>query len=71
MQLSNSQQCSPADDLLEGMAEIAAFYGIPPSKGYHLAANGHLPGVFKMGRKIFLSKSAAREGISKKARGGI
>jgi hypothetical protein len=59
-----------SDDLIEGMAAISGFYGIPRSKAYHLAAHGDLPGCFKLGRKIFCSKAAAREAIAKKARGG-
>jgi len=58
-----------ANDLIEGMTAIAAYFGMPRSKAYHLCANGHLPGTFKLGRKVFLSKSAAREVIAKRARG--
>jgi len=58
-------------DLLEGSKRIAEFFGMPERKAYHLASKGHLPGVFKMGKGLFLSKSAAREAIAKKARGEV
>ncbi|ACB96724.1 hypothetical protein Bind_3163 [Beijerinckia indica subsp. indica ATCC 9039] len=65
-----ADQTPIADDLLQGMPAIAAFYGMPVRKAYHLAAHGNLPGTFKIGKIIYLSKSAAREIIAQKARGG-
>jgi hypothetical protein len=38
-------------------------------KAFHLAARGHLPGVFKMGRQWALDKEIGREGIRSRAGG--
>jgi len=65
---SPSAQPSLADDLVSGMESIAAYYGLPKGRAYYLSARNLLPGVFKIGNQLFLSKSAAQEEISKRAR---
>lgn len=56
-----------ADDLLNGAEEIAAFFGLRPRQVFHLAAKKELPGVFKLGARLFCSKNAARAAIAAKA----
>ena len=53
-----------ASDLLDGVAEIAAFTGLPERRVYYLAERGLLP-LFKIGdRKWQGRKSTLRQHIS-------
>ena len=53
-----------ADDLLNGVAEIADFTGLTKRRVYYLVENGMLP-VFKMGpRKWQARKSTLRQHIA-------
>jgi predicted DNA-binding transcriptional regulator AlpA len=58
-----------ADDLISGMKQIAQFWGMEERKAYHLASTGQLPGVFRIGKGWFGSKSAARDAVRTKAAG--
>jgi predicted DNA-binding transcriptional regulator AlpA len=60
-----------SDDIILGMKEIAAFRGMSERKAYHLASRGLLPGVFKMGKGYFGSKSAARDAVRSKIRNAV
>ena len=60
-----------AGDLISGAEAIGSFFGLTGRQVFHLAAKGELPGAFKMGAKLFLSKSAARAAIAAKAAGGV
>lgn len=54
-----------ANDLLTGVAEIAAFTGLTKREVYHLAPKGKLP-VFKVGdRKWCARKSTLRRHIER------
>lgn len=54
-----------ATDLLDGVAAIAEFVGLPQRRVYYLAENGKLP-LFKMGdRKWQGRKSTLRRHIAK------
>jgi hypothetical protein len=68
-EVRDSQKTEPmqnenlADDLLDGVAAIAAFTGWPERRVYYLAERGLLP-VFKMGeRKWCARKSTLRRHI--------
>ncbi|WP_395697977.1 hypothetical protein [Methylocella sp.] len=56
-----------SSDLVSSAAAIAKFYGLTERQVFHLAAKKELPGVFRMGAKLFMSKSVARAGIAAKA----
>jgi hypothetical protein len=64
----NQPEISPPQ-IEYGMSAIAAFFGMPERKAFHLAANGYLPGVFKMGRQWALDKEVGRDGIRSRAGG--
>ncbi len=51
-----------------GMKAIAEFYQMPVRRAFHLAAKGHLPGVFRLGGRWALEREIAREDIRKAAR---
>lgn len=50
---------SLADDLLDGVSEIAQFFGKAERPMYHLLETGAVAGAFKMGRRWHLRKSTA------------
>lgn len=56
-----------SSDLVSSAAAIAKFYGLTKRQVFYLAAKKELPGVFRMGSKLFMSKNAARAGIASKA----
>jgi hypothetical protein len=58
------------DDLIRGMAGIAAFIGESPRRCYFLAENNMLPGVFKQGGLWRGLKSKIRQGFESAAEGG-
>ena len=47
---------APADDLLHGAHEIAAFLGEKPRRIHYLAERGELP-AFRVGRLLYARKS--------------
>jgi hypothetical protein len=58
------------DDLIFGMANIAAFVGESPRRCYFLAERGLLPGVWKQGGLWRGLKSKIRQGYERAAEHG-
>jgi hypothetical protein len=58
----------PADDLLDGGAEIAAFLGCNTREVYHLHKTQRLP-IGRLGRKLIASKRKLARHVDKIARG--
>ncbi len=54
--------------MIPGMLAISTYFGLPKPKANRLAAQGLLPGVFKLGREYFLDPVAAEAVIAEKAR---
>lgn len=52
-----------ADDLLDGVAAIAAEIGRTKRQTYHLLEGGLLPGCFKLGGKWAGARSQIRAGL--------
>ena len=65
-----AQSAPIAGDLLEGAEAIAAFTGLAPRQVFYLAEKGHLPGVFRLGRKICGLRSEIAAGLRARATGG-
>jgi len=66
----DGRQASIASDLLEGAEQIGAFTGLPVRTVYYLADKGHLPGVFRLGRKICGLRSEIAAGLRARATSG-
>lgn len=67
----NSEDGPIANDLLEGMAAISSFTGIPPRKCYYAVTQGFVPGVWKDGGIWRGLKSEIAAGMRMRARAGI
>jgi predicted DNA-binding transcriptional regulator AlpA len=59
-----------ASDLLEGVEQISVFTGLPVRQVYYLSEKGHLPGVFRLGRKICGLRSEIAAGLRARATSG-
>jgi predicted DNA-binding transcriptional regulator AlpA len=66
----DGRQASIASDLLEGAEQISEFTGLPVRQIYYLADQGHLPGVFRLGRKICGLRSEIAAGLRARATSG-
>jgi hypothetical protein len=68
--MQGSEMSELSDDLIRGMAGIAAFVGESERRCYFLAEKGLLPGVFKQGGHWRGLKSKIRQGFETAAEGG-
>jgi hypothetical protein len=59
-----------AGDLLDGLAEIAAFTGLDPARVFVLANRGELP-CFRLGRNWHARRSELVEALSARGRPAI
>ena len=66
----DGRQATIALDLLEGAEQISAFTGLPVRQIYYLADQGHLPGIFRLGRKICGLRSEIAAGLRARATSG-
>ncbi len=55
--------------IIYGMKSIAAFYGVNDRKAFHLASQGLLAGVFKLGKTYACDTDVARKAIRARAGG--
>jgi hypothetical protein len=60
-----------ADDFLEGAEGVAAFTGLTRRQVNYLVEKGHLPGVFRLGRKICGLRSEIAAGLRARASGKV
>ncbi len=56
-------------DLLEGASEIAAYTGLSERQIFYLVRTQELPGVFKIGRKLFGIRSEISAALRARAKG--
>lgn len=56
-----------AGDIVLGAAAIARATGLSTRQVFHLASKGALPGVFKLGGSLAMSRVAYRNGITARA----
>lgn len=68
---TNERQQPPqtiADDMLNGVAEIAAFLGMSERQTYHALSQGYIDGCFQFGKNWKGLRSRIVEGINRKAK---
>jgi hypothetical protein len=66
----NDQTEVKSPELVYGMEAIAGFLRMPVRKAFNLAAEGHLPGAFKLGRSWALDCEIARQALRARANAG-